>query len=123
MKIYLDDADPVKEPKRATPEGFTRMRTVEEVIAAIEAGGVTEVSLDNDLGSGYTEGFMVMKWLEELVCTNKFPLDKMPARFSFHTDNVVRKKEMIAAWKSMRRHLAEIPDAPRPRAHWIGSAF
>jgi len=110
MKIYLDDVRP-------TPEGWTHSRTAEETFELIKAGGVKEVSLDNDLGGGYTEGYMVMRWLEELVLTDQIPYEHLPERFTFHTDNVDRQSDMITAWKNLSRHLAA-KDLRHPRAHW-----
>ena len=43
MRIYLDD-------ERTTPEGWVRTYWPDEVIALLEQGGVTHVSLDHDLG-------------------------------------------------------------------------
>jgi hypothetical protein len=44
------EGHPVKE-FRPTPDGWVRAYWPEEVIALLEAGGVTEVSLDHDLGN------------------------------------------------------------------------
>lgn len=43
MKIYLDDL-------RATPDGWTRAYTVEEVQQLLQNNVVTNMSLDHDLG-------------------------------------------------------------------------
>jgi hypothetical protein len=43
MKVYLDD-------ERNTPEGWTRVYWPDEAISLLEAGGVSEISLDHDLG-------------------------------------------------------------------------
>jgi hypothetical protein len=44
MRVWLDD-------RRPTPEGWVRVRTPEEAIELLRAGGVGELSLDHDLGS------------------------------------------------------------------------
>lgn len=105
MKIYLDDADPIQHPSRKTPEGYTRMRTVEQVIEAIKTGTVEAIHLDNDLGSGYTEGYEVMRWLEEQVLTNAIPDEHVPRHMYFHTDNTVAKPKMKAAARNIKSHL------------------
>ena len=43
MKVYLDD-------ERSTPDGWVRVYWPEEAIELLKAGGVTEISLDHDLG-------------------------------------------------------------------------
>lgn len=58
MKIWLDDERPM-------PECFdTHCRTVEDAKEKIAFGGVTHISLDNDLGIGYTEGYKLAEWIE-----------------------------------------------------------
>lgn len=100
MRIYLDDI-------RSTPEGYVRTYTVEETIELIKQndGNVESLSLDNDLGSGYTEGYEVMKWIEEQAYYNT--LQPIPNLFA-HTDNNVAEEKMMQArynaWKYWKGH-------------------
>ena len=56
MKIYLDDERPI-------PEGWVGARWPEDVIRLLEAGGVTHVSLDHDLGDDeHGTGYDVVLW-------------------------------------------------------------
>lgn len=61
MKVYLDD-------ERATPEGWVRAWWPDEVIALLETGQVSELSLDHDLGDDPRgTGYDVILWVEEAV--------------------------------------------------------
>ena len=59
MKIYLDDL-------REIPDSsWTLIRTVEECQELLIKGDVDTISMDNDLGWGYTEGRKLADWMEE----------------------------------------------------------
>lgn len=60
MKLYLDDIRPC-------PTGYVLARTIEQAKAILAAGGVTEASLDHDLGAcaECMSGKTVDQWLEE----------------------------------------------------------
>lgn len=59
MKVYLDD-------ERQTPFGWTRVFWPDEAIALLEAGVVSEISLDHDLGDDECgTGYDVILWIEE----------------------------------------------------------
>ena len=58
MKVYLDDVRPA-------PIGWKRVCTVQETIVLINKGWVTELSIDNDLGPGQPEGYLVAEFIEE----------------------------------------------------------
>lgn len=100
MKIFLDDT-------RDTPEGYERTFTVEQTIELIKAndGNVEVVSLDNDLGTGFREGYEVMKWIEEQAFYNT--LQPIPHLF-IHSGNSVAVDNMMMArtnaWKYWRNH-------------------
>lgn len=81
MKVYLDD-------ERETPPGWVRAHTVEETIDLLKSGRVTDLSLDNDLGDGFQEGFKVLDWMEIEVAQKGF---KPPENISAHSGNPVRK--------------------------------
>ena len=66
MKIYLDD-------ERPTPDGWHGCRWPEEVIQLLNADGVTQLSLDHDLGDdAHGTGYDVVPWIEEQVATTNF---------------------------------------------------
>lgn len=93
MKIYLDDTRPC-------PEGWVLVRTVEQAIKLLETEQVEEISLDNDLGLGYTEGWEVLDFLEETVFDNKnFPMPIV----SVHSANPVRVAYMKRVLGSIER--------------------
>ena len=65
MKVFLDD-------ERSTPAGWVRAYWPEDVIVLLERGGVTEVSLDHDVGDDtHGTGYSVLLWLEEQVVVNR----------------------------------------------------
>jgi hypothetical protein len=58
MKVFLDD-------ERATPEGWTRVKTPEEAIELLKTDRVTHLSLDHDLGlSEDRTGYTVLVWID-----------------------------------------------------------
>lgn len=84
MKVWLDD-------ERPCPAGWVACRWPAEVIALLETGNVTHLSLDHDLGedSSYANprtGMDVVTWLEEAVVVRGF---KLPL-CSVHSMNPVR---------------------------------
>lgn len=79
--IYLDD-------ERKPPPGFVLVRTAEECIEAIKAGDVDEVSLDHDLGVGYSTGYAVVAWMAEH--------NVWPAEITLHTMNPEGRRAMAA---------------------------
>ena len=94
MKIFLDDT-------RAAPEGWILVRTAREAIAALEAGAVTELSLDHDLGGDDTvgTGHDVLVWIEEAVALRGFE----PPSLSVHSANIVGRQRMQQAIESIER--------------------
>lgn len=92
MKIYLDD-------ERATPEGWSRVYTVEETIAQLDTRLVSHLSLDNDLGEGNLEGWHIMDYLEEQIYSDPtFPLPEV----TIHSANASRVEYMQRALKSIK---------------------
>lgn len=90
MKLYLDD-------ERTPPEGWTLVRWPAEAIERMDAGGVTEISLDHDLAnvdSGGKErtGYDVLLWLEQRA----FEGGDVP-RIHIHTANPVARQRMMQA--------------------------
>jgi hypothetical protein len=95
MKLWLDDVRPA-------PEGWIWVKTVECAVMELcrEGQTVTHISLDNDLGEGQAEGYLVMNWLEERVY--RFPHYHVP-HCNFHTANPVAFRKMQAALESIER--------------------
>lgn len=84
MKVYLDD-------ERATPPGWTRVYWPDEVIALLESGEVTEISLDHDLGDDERgTGYDVVLWIEEAVVTRGF----RPPIMKVHSANSSAREKM-----------------------------
>ena len=87
MKLYLDD-------ERPTPDGWVGCRWPEDVIQAMKAGGVEEVSLDHDLGDDARgTGYDVLLWIEAQVAWYGFA----PPRIVVHTANPAARRRMLAA--------------------------
>jgi hypothetical protein len=93
MKVFLDDL-------RDTPEGWTRTYTVEETIELLKTRTVSELSLDNDLGEGQPEGYIVADALEEIVYLDEtFPIPII----TVHSSNAARVEYMQRAIASIKR--------------------
>ena len=93
MKVFLDDV-------RDTPEGWIRTYTVEETIELLETKEVLELSLDNDLGEGFKEGYLVLDFLEEKVYFNKdFPIPII----TIHSSNASRVLYMNSVIASIQK--------------------
>lgn len=96
-KIWLDDVRPA-------PEGWDWYLTTEAMIddmrRLINHGAKIEmISLDNDLGEGYMEGYKVLDWLESLQIF-------VPFGIHIHTSNPVARERMRAiirhnGWKEI----------------------
>jgi hypothetical protein len=98
IKLYLDD-------ERIAPEGWVRVYWPEEVIALLKSGGVTEVSLDHDLGDDdHGTGYDVILWLEEQVVLNGFN----PPKISVHSANSSARLKMEAGIRSIKKHHASL---------------
>jgi hypothetical protein len=87
MKLWLDDV-------RVPPdESWTWVKTVEEAIALMDTGDVTEASLDHDLGTDQQgqelpEGRTLVYWMAENGC---WPSDAI----TIHSANVVGVDYMV----------------------------
>ena len=96
MKVYLDD-------ERTTPLGWVRVYWPDEAIALLEKGGVTDVSLDHDLGDDERgTGYDVLLWIEEAVALRDFQPPEMRA----HSANSSARLKMEQAIQTITR-LAE----------------
>lgn len=87
MNIFLDDL-------RQTPLGFERTFTVEETIKLIAQNPkkVGILSLDNDLGIGFEDGYKVLDWLEEQVFSGHE--EYLPNEIVVHSANPIGGKRM-----------------------------
>ena len=86
MRVYLDD-------ERSTPVGWVRVYWPDEAIALLEAGLVSEISLDHDLGDDERgTGYDVVLWIEEAVALRGF----VPPRMHVHSANSSAREKMLA---------------------------
>lgn len=92
MKIYLDD-------ERVAPEGWVQVRWPDEAISFLQAGGVTHLSLDHDLGDDQRgTGYDVLLWIEQEVALRQFI---PPANIAVHSANPAARMRMLAAIDSI----------------------
>lgn len=93
MKVYLDD-------ERETPAGWIRVYWPDEAIELLKTGGVTEISLDHDLGDDERgTGYDVLLWLEEQVVVNGM----VPPEMRVHSANSSAREKMEAAIASIAK--------------------
>lgn len=102
ISIYLDDV-------RDTPEGFIRTYSSEETKELLQECcckgiKVETLSLDNDLGVGYEQGYNVALWLEYQVISNHFPI---PEKMIAHTSSPEAKQLMNVCFRNIARHCKE----------------
>lgn len=94
MKIYLDD-------ERVAPAGWTQVRWPDEAIKLLQAGAVTHLSLDHDLGDDQRgTGYDVLLWIEQEVALRQFI---PPASIEVHSANPAGRKRMLAAIESIMK--------------------
>lgn len=88
MKIWLDDERPM-------PLGFDyHARTAHEAIELLEAGGVTTISLDHDLGDEQNgTGYDVACYIEQAAYNGMFA----PIEVTIHSANPVGRDRMQQA--------------------------
>ncbi|MFM0348221.1 cyclic-phosphate processing receiver domain-containing protein [Paraburkholderia sp. RL17-347-BIC-D] len=97
MKVYLDD-------ERPTPDGWHRVYWPSDAIGLLEAGGVTELSLDHDLGDDARgTGYDVILWIEEAVALRGF----VPPVIRIHSANPSAVEKMQAGVKAIERLVRE----------------
>ena len=91
MRVYLDD-------ERSTPAGWVRVFWPNEAIALLEAGLVSEISLDHDLGDDERgTGYDVVLWIEEAVALRGF----VPPRMHVHSANSSAREKMLAGIRAI----------------------
>lgn len=80
---------------------WTWVKDIEDAKPVLAAGGVDVLSCDNDLGTGHTEGWRLLEWLEREVASDPdFPV---PHRIHAHTSNPVARDKMAATIESIGR--------------------
>jgi hypothetical protein len=98
MKLYVDDIRPV-------PAGWALARTVAEAVAALDAGGVEEVSLDFMIGDRFQDNFApVARHIAAM------PAEKRPRRVTLHTSSA-------EGARLLRQILEGAVEVVRPRFH------
>ena len=94
MKHFLDN-------EREAPEGWVRVRRPGEAIRLLKAGGVSELSLDHDLGNERRgTGYDVVLWVEEAMATSGF----VPPKMTSHSSNASAWAKMEAGLERIRRY-------------------
>jgi hypothetical protein len=93
VKLYVDDW-------RSAPSGWACARSVDEAIAILRQGTVTELSLDYDLGGAGTTGLQVLHWIESEIESGHMAMPLMTA----HSGSVVgrRRLESQIEWLEQR---------------------
>jgi hypothetical protein len=93
MKVFLDD-------QRDTPDGWVRTYWPDEVIALLQTGQVTHLSLDHDLGDDARgTGYDVLTWLEQKAFDGGLPIPEI----AIHSANAAAHQRMLAAVGSIHR--------------------
>lgn len=97
VRVWLDDERPM-------PNEFSlHARTADEAIKAIEAGGVSVVSLDHDLGEDSNgTGYDVAKFIEEGAFLGTVP----PMEVRVHSANPVGASRMRMCIENAKRYWA-----------------
>ncbi|MFL9989029.1 cyclic-phosphate processing receiver domain-containing protein [Paraburkholderia sediminicola] len=97
MKLFLDD-------ERPTPDGWYRVYWPDDAIRLLEAGVVTELSLDHDLGDDARgTGYDVIVWIEEAVALRGF----VPPNITIHSANPSAVEKMRAGVRSIEKLVRE----------------
>ena len=92
MKVYLDD-------ERIAPAGWVQVSWPDEAIKLLQAGAVTHLSLDHDLGDDQQgTGYDVLLWIEQEVALSRFI---PPVSIDVHSANPAGRKRMFAAIESI----------------------
>jgi hypothetical protein len=84
-QLYLDDTRPA-------PPGWELAKTVDEAVRILRQGGVTDLSLDYDLGdSAHGTGVTLLDWLETAVSDGRMPLPRLEA----HSGSAVGRRRLL----------------------------
>jgi hypothetical protein len=96
LNIWLDDERPMVDP-----DMDLHCRTAEEVIDLIKQNKVAFVSLDNDLGIGYTQGKKVAQFIEQAFGNGEIEF----VDFHPHTANPVAFDEIMHCKRNVHKLL------------------
>ena len=103
-KIFLDDIRP-------TPKSWLRVYWPDEAIDLLQAGHVTEISLDHDLGDDSRgTGYDVILWIEEAVRLRGF----IPPRILVHSANAAARIRMFAGIRAIEQAYLALNQAVPP---------
>jgi putative hemolysin len=98
MRVWLDDRRPPRDPD------WVWVKTPEAAIELLASGGVTEISLDHDLGLldrvPEATGYDVVLWIERQVATEGFV---PPEVINVHSSNSSAAPKMERGIASIRR--------------------
>ena len=113
MKIYLDD-------ERPTPDGYSGVRTVEQVIELIDLcyNKIEEISFDHDLGTGYTQGIKAVEYIEKLWFSGQ--IDSLPV-LKVHSMNPVAARRMRLIIQNMKMGYIDKSIIPSETSKWFDS--
>jgi len=90
MKLWLDDLRPI-------PNDYDIWcRTAAQAIWALENYIITHISFDNDLGTGFGEGYQVANYIEEKAHSG----DLVPMTWNVHSANPVRRESIRKAMEN-----------------------
>jgi len=93
MKLWLDD-------KRPIPPGYEIWcKTAKQAIWALQNYDVTHISFDNDLGTGFGEGYQVADWIEEQAHNGK--INRLT--WAVHSANPVRRDSIVSAMRNAEK--------------------
>ena len=94
MKKWQDDIRPA-------PDGSLQTYTERQTIDVLKSGGVTELSVDHDLGDENVvgTGYGVLLWIEDRVATTTF----VPPTLYVHSANTSAAEKMQLAIMSIKR--------------------
>lgn len=104
MKLWLDDKRPMVWPYTV------HVTTAQAAIAELEAGGVTHISLDHDLGEleETGSGYQVACWIEQAAYDGV--LERL--EWAVHSQNPVGVANMRRALENADRYWAEREQQP-----------
>jgi hypothetical protein len=106
LKLYLDD-------NRPAPEDWVLAKTADEAIAILRQGGVTEMSLDYDLGDPlFGTGLDVLDWLERALAERRVQRPRLIA----HSGSALGRRRLEAAIALIEERFTVMPAAPRAGA-------
>ena len=111
MKLFLDDVrtGPIYNPELLQDDAdWVIVRSVANAKRLIEAGVVTDMSLDHDMGERVQSGYDLVKWM---VDTGNWPSGEI----TVHSANPVGAENMRALLDNAQKHGLRDPDVAKER--------